>query len=112
MIRWALVSLALVALSVPAPAQKAAGQHWVATWAAAPQQPVVIAPPPPGSQSPGPVFQELKGFHDQTVRMVVRVSLGGRRIRVRLSNAQGRVTFAGRRGTRGAARQGLGDCAG
>jgi len=88
MIRRALVSLALVALSAPAPAQKA-GEHWVATWAAAPQQPVVIAPPPPGSNSPGPVFQELKSFHDQTVRMVVRVSLGGRRIRVRLSNAHG-----------------------
>jgi lysophospholipase L1-like esterase len=89
MIRRALFSLALAALSVPAPAQKA-GDHWVATWAAAPQQPVVIAPPPPGSNSPGPVFQELKSFHDQTVRMVVRVSLGGRRIRVRLSNAHGR----------------------
>ena len=74
----------LVALSAPAWAQ-----HWVATWAAAPQQPVVIAPPPPGSNSQGPVFQELKSFHDQTVRMVARVSLGGRRIRVRLSNAYG-----------------------
>jgi len=88
MIRRALLSLALTALSVPASAQKA-GEHWVATWAAAPQQPVVIAPPQPGSNSPGPVFQELKSFHDQTVRMVVRVSLGGRRIRVRLSNAHG-----------------------
>ncbi|HSR07756.1 MAG TPA: SGNH/GDSL hydrolase family protein [Bryobacteraceae bacterium] len=89
MIRRALLSLTLVALSAPLPAQKA-GEHWVATWAAAPQQPVVLAPPPPGSNSRGPVFQDLKSFHDQTVRMVVRVSLGGRRIRVRLSNAQGR----------------------
>src|SRR5512141_523986 len=88
-VRWSLVSLALVALSAPAPAQKAA-EHWVATWAAAPQQPVVLAPPPPGSNSTGLAFQELKGFHDQTVRMVVRVSLGGRRLRVRLSNAHGR----------------------
>ncbi len=89
MIRRALLSLTLVALSAPLPAQKA-GEHWVATWAAAPQAAVVLAPPPPGSNSRGPVFQDLKSFHDQTVRMVVRVSLGGRRIRVRLSNAQGR----------------------
>ena len=89
-LRGSLASLILVALSAPASAQRAGGQHWVATWAAAPQQPVVLAPPPPGSNSRGPVFQELKGFHDQTVRMVVRVSLGGRRIRVRLSNAHGR----------------------
>ena len=88
-LRLSVESLILVSLSAPALAQRAGGQHWVATWAAAPQQPVVIAPPPPGSNSPGPVFQELKGFHDQTVRMVVRVSLGGRRIRVRLSNAHG-----------------------
>lgn len=85
MVRRALFSLTLVALSTPAWAQ-----HWVATWAAAPQQPVVLAPPPPGSNSQGPVFQELKSFHDQTVRMVVHFSLGGRRIRVRLSNAHGR----------------------
>src|ERR1700689_759266 len=83
--KLSLLSLLLVALSAPAWAQ-----HWVATWAAAPQPPVVLAPPPPGSNSQGPVFQELKSFHDQTVRMVVRVSLGGRRIRVRLSNAHGR----------------------
>lgn len=84
-----LVALLLAAANVPAWAQ-----HWVATWAAAPQPPVVIAPPPPGSNSRGPVFQELKSFHDQTVRMVVRVSLGGRRIRVRLSNAHGRGPLA------------------
>jgi len=89
MVRRAFLSLTLVAFSAPLPAQKAAG-HWVATWATAPQPAVVLAPPPPGSNSPGPVFQDLKSFHDQTVRMVVRVSLGGRRIRVRLSNAQGR----------------------
>jgi len=89
MVRRALLSLTLVAFSAPLPAQKAAA-HWVATWATAPQPAVVLAPPPPGSNSQGPVFQELKSFHDQTVRMVVRVSLGGRRIRVRLSNAQGR----------------------
>jgi len=83
--KLSFVSLLLVAWTVPAWAQ-----HWVATWAAAPQQPVVIGPPPPGSNSQGPVFQELKSFHDQTVRMVVRLSLGGRRIRVRLSNAHGR----------------------
>jgi len=46
--------------------------HWVGTWSASPQA------------ASGPV--ELKG---QTIRQIVHVSIGGTRVRVRLSNAYG-----------------------
>ena len=63
-----------------------AQEHWVGTWAAAPQQLRIPAPPagaPPQANPPPAMFK------DQTVRMIVRTSLGGRRARVQLSNAFG-----------------------
>jgi lysophospholipase L1-like esterase len=59
--------------------------HWVATWGTAemlvrPQPPAT----PPAQQAPG-----AAGFHNQTVRMVVRTSIGGRRLRIKLENAFG-----------------------
>src|SRR5262245_37314335 len=51
--------------------------HWVATWAA--------SPVPPGSTFGAPTT-----FENQTIRHVLRVSVGGQRVRVRLSNAFGR----------------------
>jgi lysophospholipase L1-like esterase len=36
------------------------------------------------------MFNMPSNLHDQTVRMIVRTSLGGRRVRVNLSNAQGK----------------------
>ena len=91
--------------------------HWVATWASAQQQgrggggargaapPVAaqqggVAVPPAGAgpsgavQTPSqaslaPAMPAVVGFTNQTVRMVVRASLGGRRVRVQLSNAFG-----------------------
>ena len=59
----------------------AAQDRWVATWAASPQAPRVAAPGRAGQPAPG--------FNDQTVRMVVHTSIGGRRARVQLSNAFG-----------------------
>ena len=50
----------------------ASGQHWVGTWAAAP------AP-----------AEGVVGFTNQTLRMNPRVSIGGERLRVRISNASG-----------------------
>jgi lysophospholipase L1-like esterase len=50
--------------------------HWVATWG---------APPMP----PGSAFLAPRAFEDQTIRHVVHVSVGGRRVRVRLSNTFG-----------------------
>jgi lysophospholipase L1-like esterase len=80
-----------------------AQDHWVTTWAAAPQQARVLPTPPPqtipaGGQAAPPAQQGQQGqrgnpaptlFKDETVRMVVRVGLGGKRARVTLSNVFG-----------------------
>lgn len=52
-------------------------ERWVGTWAASPQltEPANTPPPP--------------GLTDATLRQIVHVSLGGKRIRVRFSNAFG-----------------------
>jgi lysophospholipase L1-like esterase len=68
--------------------------HWVATWAAAQQQPRVAPPPPPAQQAnagaiPARPAPPPNAFHNQTVRMIARSSLGGNRVRVELSNAFG-----------------------
>ncbi|HLH29693.1 MAG TPA: GDSL-type esterase/lipase family protein, partial [Terriglobia bacterium] len=78
-----------------------AQDHWVGTWAAAPQQGRGGPPPaaanaaagPGGGQrgqgGPGAPPPAPTSFKDQTVRMVVHTSLGGRRARVTLSNSFG-----------------------
>ncbi len=50
--------------------------RWVATWTAAPM-------------NTRPSDMVVAGFHNQTVREIVRVSIGGQRIRIRLSNEYG-----------------------
>jgi lysophospholipase L1-like esterase len=111
-----LSTLAFESLA-PAQNRSAATEHWVATWAtsqplaatstlgrggppratqppqsstpqgapaASPQ-----APPPPGPQGRGAGGQPPvpSSLNDQTIRMVVHTSIGGRRVRVELSNA-------------------------
>ena len=49
-----------------------------------------------------------RSFENQTIRNIVHVSVGGRRVRVRISNAFV-PAIAHRRGTRGAAPRGCGD---
>ena len=90
-----------------------AQDHWVATWAASPQAARVNFPapprpaagaqattpaPPPGNPANGnatnranqpPIFPPPPTFHSQTVRMIVRSSIGGRRAVVHFSNAYG-----------------------
>jgi lysophospholipase L1-like esterase len=67
-----------------------AGEHWVATWAAAPQQPRVATPAAVGTQTATPAAPRPgQHFENQTIRMVVHTSIGGRRVRVQLSNAFG-----------------------
>jgi lysophospholipase L1-like esterase len=88
---WALVL-------APAPLTFAQ-EHWVATWAAAPQETRAFTPPPgPPAAQPGAPSQQpaappppppIMSFQNQTVRMIVRTSIGGRRLRVELSNAFG-----------------------
>lgn len=54
-----------------------AGAHWVGTWSSAQQAPVPV------------VYQGPYRFRDETLRQVVRVSIGGTRLRVRFSNCLG-----------------------
>jgi lysophospholipase L1-like esterase len=51
-------------------------RHWVTTWGASP-----VAPLPTNTTNPG--------FTNQTVRLIVHTSIGGDKVRVRLSNAFG-----------------------
>lgn len=93
------VILAAVVCSFATHAQSARnGEHWVATWGTAQQlavetRPSWVAPPPraendpPPPPSPIPPFPE--SFADETVRMVIRTSVGGSRMRITLSNALG-----------------------
>ncbi len=97
----------------------AADEHWVATWAAAPQQPATgrggRGGPAPNPGAPTPATAPAgaaaaapsaapaaaaapattvnappnTGYNNQTLRMFVRTSIGGLRARVHLSNAFG-----------------------
>ncbi|NNG22194.1 SGNH/GDSL hydrolase family protein [Telluria aromaticivorans] len=79
---------AAIALPHPAGAQDWIGDRWATTWGTAP-----AGPPPEAS---------LQTFTDQTVRLVVHTSIGGNRVRIRVSNEMGSVPL-----TVGAARIGL-----
>src|SRR5262245_20872972 len=57
-------------------------EHWVATWATAQQ----LMATPVGGRSGAPPSNLPATFANQTVRMIVRTSLGGSRVRVELSN--------------------------
>jgi len=96
--RLAIAVFIIFAVTAAANAQ----DHWVTTWTAAPQQPRAGGPPPaPAAGAPAAAGQRgqagpgapaaVTALNDQTVRMIVRTSLGGRRARVTLSNAFGNV---------------------
>src|SRR5262245_35748342 len=91
-------------------AQRGAADRWVGTWATAevgrPQSPFAPAPafppfmvntrcgappPPPVAPPPGQSFAPAPYLHftNQTLRQIVRTSIGGSRARVVLSNAYG-----------------------
>ena len=81
----ALAASALLASVALAPATVFAdrgAEEWVTTWAASPQSALE------GLFEPAP---EPMSFDEQTVRMIARVSLGGKMIRVRLDNRFGTV---------------------
>ena len=63
-------ALMLIALCTEASASSTASVHWVGTWAAA-------------SDSAGPALQP------QTIRQVIRTTVGGSHVRIRLSNLYG-----------------------
>jgi lysophospholipase L1-like esterase len=77
---------------------QAQDNHWVATWGTAPLLAVEVLPPwvqpPPPDQlppdpPPSPIPPVPQQLQDQTVRMVVRTSIGGERLRLKFSNAIG-----------------------
>jgi lysophospholipase L1-like esterase len=74
----ALAAGAALALMSRQPAASASSSGWVETWAASPTQPTREI-----------VNLAYAGFHDQTIRNVVFTSIGGREIRIRLSNVFG-----------------------
>jgi lysophospholipase L1-like esterase len=91
------VSIALLsALAVSAtgmPASSVSREQWVTTWATAQPLHPEVGPqglkPPPKSASASPIAQYPDALANETVRMIVRVSTGGHRVRIELANAQG-----------------------
>jgi lysophospholipase L1-like esterase len=85
--RTALAVFAALLVLQPARAQQ--GDHWVGTWMVAhigrPQNP----PPPATATAPAPT--PFVHFNNQTLRQIVRTTIGGTRARVVLSNAFGTV---------------------
>lgn len=73
-------SLALAPRGVSA--QSLPGDGWSATWGCAPAGPAL----------PGTYYDY--NFSGQTIRMIVRASIGGNRVRVRLSNEMGSAPLA------------------
>jgi lysophospholipase L1-like esterase len=75
-------------------------ERWVATWATAQAliRPAPAAQPVTPDAPTGPAITPqaigARGLNNQTVRMIVRTSIGGRRLRVRLSNAFGNTPVA------------------
>ncbi len=59
------------------------GGHWVDSWVSMPQL------TEPGNMPPPPFTQDGKVFDDATLRQTIRVSVGGRNLRLRFSNAFG-----------------------
>ncbi len=79
LVRLALLMAGISIAGLPVLADDAVpprAAHWVGTWAAAPQP-----------AFPGPIDH----YTDQTLRLIVHVSLGGERVRIRLSNTYGRA---------------------
>ncbi|MFZ1991266.1 MAG: SGNH/GDSL hydrolase family protein [Alphaproteobacteria bacterium] len=74
----------LLLLAVPHAPAAAEDAHWIGSWGAAPLQPTPAFGPFPASPS----------FDDQTIRQVVRISAGGTRLRLRLSNEYGTKPLA------------------
>ncbi len=72
-------------------------EHWVSTWATSPQQPRPFPPRPPAPATAAtppatpapPRPPAITGFHNQTLRMIAHTSIGGRRVRIELSNVFG-----------------------
>ena len=84
---WAIVAVLLSAAFLVRPtrltAEPESTNHWVPTWVAMPQL------TEPGNLPPPPFTTQAGVLLDSTLRQTVHVSVGGRRMRVRFSNAFG-----------------------
>jgi lysophospholipase L1-like esterase len=73
------LALGVAASVLLATAASAADRPWATSWGASPQAPTAATGPFPGSPT----------FHDQTIRQVIRLSGGGRQVRIRFTNEYG-----------------------
>ena len=103
----ALLVAAVLLTTTAAQSRLPSSQHWVATWGTAqlayrtPAQPAPATPPAAQPPTPAPapapgtpqrrfgIPKGLPGLNNQTIRMIVRTSIGGSQVRVRLSQAFG-----------------------
>ena len=79
--RLALICALALAGSQAAASSAMAAEHWIGSWGASPAMPMAA---PANNPSRG-----TASFNNQTVTQVVRLSAGGSRLRVRLSNEYG-----------------------
>lgn len=83
-VRWLLVAAVVVAGAVTLPAVRVHADGfadgWVGTWGSS------LMPP-------GSAFLPARSFEDQTIRQIAHVSVGGRRVRIRLSNPFSTTAF-------------------
>ena len=77
------MSMTVAAETSVAASGSGTNNRWAATWSAAPQQ--------PGPTTIDALFgnDHSRSFENQTLRQIVHTSVGGRRVRVRFSNAFG-----------------------
>ena len=92
--------LAFVLLGAPAALRAQTGssprpnEHWVTTWATAQQLAPTRLPFGRGEMvQPPPAARVPASLKDQTVRMIAHASLGGRRVRVSLTNSLEKPTL-------------------
>ena len=89
-VRLAAVALliALPAAALPPAAAAQAAEHWVGTWAAGLQ---AQAPPDPAASSrpAEELFGPLARVRNQTLRQIVRATIGGTRVRIAFTNVFG-----------------------
>ena len=98
-IRNAALLFGVVTLALGSPAQ--AKDRWISAWGTA-QQLATMPPPrmpprpagetrpaPPPPSGPSPILPTPERLNDQTVRMIVRPTIGGSILRIQFSNASG-----------------------
>jgi len=75
-----------------------APEHWVSTWATAQQLTPAMNPtwakPPPKVDVQSPILPLPERIENQTIRMIVRTTVGGPQVRLQLSNAMGYAPIA------------------